>query len=272
MKPTIRVVLLVGALLACTPLPAQAGAPRVTVLAHGFGQPDDLAWGPHGAIYFSDFGNSAVNVLLPNGQRRVVRAGLSAPEGIVVQRDGSLVVAEQGPNSLVRIDPTHGTMRMLATIPNLSTRSGIDGIALDARDGSIIVPDSPSGRILRISPSGKVRVVAGGLGRPVGAIGLDDGSIMVVDEHLNGAFRISPQGTAQQIGGFLSVPDDIVSDGQGGFYITCLGDNTLRHLDRRGVVSLVAAGLRNPQGLLRRSDGALIVSQEDANLIVVVRP
>jgi len=39
--------------------PAPADAARPILLAHGVRPADDLAWGPHGTIYFSDFGNNA---------------------------------------------------------------------------------------------------------------------------------------------------------------------------------------------------------------------
>jgi sugar lactone lactonase YvrE len=270
--PWIVVITLLSLLLASADAPARAATAPVSVLAHGFGAPDDLAWGPHGSIYFSDFGNSSLNRLDPNGHRSVVRAHLAEPEGIVVKPDGSLVVAEQGPNRLLHLDLVHHTTHALATIPNPGGQAGIDGIAYDPRDGSLVVPDSPSGRVLRISGSGRIQTIATGLGRPVGALAMPNGSIVVVDEHLNGAFRIDRSGAVRRIGGFLRVPDDIVGDGHAGFYVTCLGDGTLRHISGSGITTLVAANLRSPQGLLRQSDGTLIVTQETDNLIVAVHP
>jgi sugar lactone lactonase YvrE len=242
------------------------------VFARGFGQPDDLAWGPHGSIYFSDFGNGAVNLLDTHGRRTIVYDGLRGPEGIVVLPDGSLIVAEQVPNRLLRIDPRRHTAHVVAMIPNPSARDGIDGIARDPRSGTLIVPDSPSGRVLRVDLAGHVRVLATGLGRPVGAYIRPDGRIVVVDETLNGAFLLGPHGTIQRLGGYLSVPDDVIGDGHGGLYISCLGDDTIRHLDPNGLATLVAGGLPDPQGLLRRADGTLIVAEESANLMMTVRP
>jgi DNA-binding beta-propeller fold protein YncE len=260
-------------------IPSSAGATaRTTILARGFGEPDDLAWGPHSSIYFVDFGNSALNVLLPNGRRQVLVGHLQEPEGIVVRRDGTLIVAEQGTNQLLHVDLARHTNSVVLTIPNPTSRSGIDGIALDPRDGSIVVPDSPSGRVFRVSLSGRATLtahatlLARGLGRPVGALVQHDGGIIVVDETLNGAFHIDRAGTIRQIGGYLSVPDDVVDDGHGGFYVTCLGDGTVRHVDRAGHTTLVAANIPNPQGLLRRADGTLIVTEEQANLILAIAP
>lgn len=253
------------------PVRAYAAQARLTVLAQGFGKPDDLAWGPHGAIYFSDFGNGAVNRLDPDGHRAVVWAHLDEPEGIVVEPDGSLDVVEQGPNRVDHLDLVHHRLRVLASLPDPGGRLGIDAIARDPRDGSLVIPDSPTGRVLRLLPSGRLRTIATGLGRPVDALVGRDGTILVVDEHLNGAFRIGGDGRWARFGGYLSVPDDIVGDGHGGAYVSCLGDGTIRHLAADGTTQLAAAGLPNPQGLLRRSDGTLIVAQEDADRIVAIR-
>src|SRR5207302_843792 len=113
-------------------------------------------------------------------------------------------------------------------------------------------------------------VLAHGLGRPVGALVQRDGGIIVVDETLRGAFHIDAHGTVRQVGGSLSVPDDVVDDGHGGLYVTCLGDGTVRHVDSSGTTTLVASGFSNPQGLLRRADGTLIVSDETTNLIETI--
>jgi sugar lactone lactonase YvrE len=269
---TIGVVVVCLVLLLTPFASTRATGAGVAVLAHGFGAPDDLAWGPHGSIYFSDFGDDAVNGLDPDGRITVVWQGLRGPEGIVVEPDGSLVVAEQVPNRVLRLNLARHTEHIVGTIPNPSGRLGIDGVARDPGDGSIIVPDSPSGTVLRITASGRVRAIATGLGRPVGALVLPNHSIVVVDEQRNGVFRISPAGDVHQFAGFLSVPDDVVSDGRGGYYISCLGDGTIRHVAADGTTSVVAASLSSPQGLLRRTDGTLIVAEESANRIVALRP
>ena len=262
---------LIALLFALLPLAAYAAPTRPTVLAQGFGKPDDLAWGPHGAIYFSDFGNSAVNRLDPDGRRTVVWAQLDEPEGIVVEPNGSLDVVEQGPNRIDHLDLVHHRLRVLATLPDPRGQLGIDAIARDPRDGSLLIPDSPTGRLLRLLPSGQLRVIATGLGRPVDALPARGGTILVVDEHLNAAFRIAQDGRWTRFGGFLSVPDDIVSDGHGGYDVSCLGDGTIRHIAADGITRLAATGLPNPQGLLRRSDGTLIVAQEDTNRLVALQ-
>jgi sugar lactone lactonase YvrE len=270
-RPYRWLALLTALILTGTIVPAHA-APRVTLLAYGFGEPDDLAWAPHGAIYFSDFGNGSVNLLAPDGTRRVVRAGLGEPEGIVVDPGGTLIVAEQRANRILRFVPAGGPIQVLAILPNTTGQTGIDGIARDPRDGSIIIPDSPHGRLLRLSAHGAASVVATGLGRPVGALVQSDGTILVVDEHRTTAFKISPRSVVTTFGSGLQTPDDIVSDGGTGFYVTCLGDGTVRHLDPLGRVTLVASGFRSPQGLLRRADGTLIVADEVANTIMAVHP
>lgn len=260
------------ALLVMTAAPAQVAPLGPIVVAHGFGAPDDLSWGPHGSVYFSDFGDNAVNRLDPDGHVAVVWRGLRGPEGIVVQPDGSLVVAEQVTNRILHISLARHRQQVLATIPNPGGGLGIDGIARDPGDGSLVVPNAPSGTVLRVAMSGRVTVIATGLGRPVGALVLRNRSIVVVDEQRDAAFHIDASGALHPLGGLLSVPDDVVGDGGTGFYVSSLGDGTLRHIAADGTTTLVAAGLANPQGLLRRADGTLIVAEESANRIVAIHP
>jgi sugar lactone lactonase YvrE len=258
---------------ALQPVPIAAGAAVVRVLAAVPGGPDDLAAGPRGSLYISLIGAGAVVQRTAGGRLRTIAAGLSAPEGIAVEPDGTLVVAEQGRNRLLHVDPLHSFVRPLVSLPNATSRAGVDGIGLDGRDGTLLIPDSPNGRLLRVSLDGRrVSVLAAGLGRPVGVAVARDGAAVVVDETLNGAYRVVPGRAPVRFGGRLSIPDDIVPDGAGGFYVTCLGDSSLRHLSATGATTLVAAGLPNPQGLVRLPNGTLVVAEEDANQLVAMTP
>src|SRR2546426_8056104 len=106
---------------------------------------------------------------------------MSAPEGIVVQADGRILVGEQGRNRVVAIDPKTHAVTQWHAFPNRTGRDGIDGIgpilpSLDSMGNllptaeNVIVPDSPNRVVWPVSSDGKTATqIASGMVRPVGA-------------------------------------------------------------------------------------------------------
>ncbi len=122
----------------------------------------------------------------------------------------------------------------------------MDGIARDPATGDIIVPDSPNGRVLRVSADAKsIRVIATGLVRPAGAAIERDGSIIVADENGNAVPHLRADGRFESLGHFAT-PDDIAIDSAGNIFVASLGDNSIRKIDAHdGAVRLVAM-IQNP--------------------------
>ncbi len=239
------------------------------MLAKGFGGPDDLALMPDGTILFSDIANGTINHIARDGKVTTLLRGLSEPEGIVVLPDGALVVAEQNRNRLVLFRPNSGPPATTwLQLENKTGKPGVDGIARDPATGDILVPDSPNGRVLRVSANAQsVRVIATGLVRPTGAAIEHDGGIVVADEYGNTVQRVRADGRVESLGHFAT-PDDVAIDAAGNIFVASLGDNSIRLIDAHtGAVRLIAT-LRNPQGIVVDADGNLIVAEEGLNRIV----
>jgi len=105
-------------------------------------QPNDLAFGPDGRLYFTDPGffdlegkpdPGRIFALAPDGSGElVVELDHTYPNGIVVESDGSLVWAESYPRRLVRRHPDG----RIVEFPTFSREDAIpDGLAIGA-DGS----------------------------------------------------------------------------------------------------------------------------------------
>jgi sugar lactone lactonase YvrE len=143
-------------------------SPQVIVLAENLPEPDDLVLAPDGSIYISDVTEGTIKQYTPEGQLNLIRSGLSAPEGIAFLPDGSLIIAEQGANRLSHYDLNSKTLTPFLDLPNPTNQLGVDGILWDGTN--LIVPDSPNGTVLEVSPDGKtVRQLTSGLARPTGA-------------------------------------------------------------------------------------------------------
>ncbi len=248
--------------------------PPVIVLAEDLPGPDDLLLAPDGSIYISDVRDGTVKRFTGPGEIMPVVAGLNEPEGMVMLPDGSLVIVEQGKNRLVRYDLA---TKRLTTFMNLDNRTrwpGVDNITLDSRpqnEITIIIPDSPNGRILRVSLDGKtVTEIARGFVRPTGAWVEADGSILVVDEFGLTLKRIRGSGKLELLG-ILPIPDDVVADGAGDIFVITLGDGAIHRMAAFAKThSVLLRGLSNPQGIIFDRDGNLVVTDPGHHRLVKV--
>ncbi len=231
--------------------------PQVILLAENFLEPDDLVLAPDGSIYISDVSEGTIKVYTLDGQLNVLLSGLSAPEGMAFLPDGSLVIAEQGTNRLVRYDFQSKALLPFLDLVNNTNNLGVDGILFDGTN--LIVPDSPNGTVLEVSPDGQtVRQLAAGLVRPTGAWVEPGGNLLIADEYGDAVFRLHPDGVLEKVADF-SIPDDVIADASGNIFVVTLGDDAVHVLTATQDMILLS-GLNNPQGIIFDRGGNLIVT------------
>lgn len=255
-KPTTSPKASVGSspLAAC---PATPAATSPQVLVQNQPAPDDLAFDNDGHLLFSDITRGSVSIVQPDGSVQQLAGGLREPEGIVVQKDGRILVAEQGRNRIVAIDPQSHAVTQWRAFANHTANPGIDGIGpiLPEKDASgqlpptaddVIVPDSPNGVVWEVTPDGKTATpIASGMTRPVGAAIDASGRIFVADE--GGAlWALDP---ARHRFATLPTPDDVLVARDGHIIVNTLGDNAIHVLDAQGHQVSVLRGIAQPQGI-----------------------
>lgn len=249
------------------------------MLYQGAARPDDLALDSSGRLLFSDYTNGTISRLEPNGSVTVLFRGLAGPEGIVPLADGTLVVAEEKTNRIVALK-RGSAPRTLRTMPGSPTlvecHQGTDGIAFDARTRTLVIPDAPTGTVYRLSLDGRtLSTIATGFVHPVGAAVDAQGNVYVADECGGAVTRVTPAGRRTPVAR-VSMPDDVALDGRGNLVVTNVRlvqhDVTRWALDGSGHTTLARSGLAEPQGLLIRPDGRIIVSDDRANVIVQLTP
>ena len=128
-------------------------------------------------MLFSDEIDGTTSRLNADGSVTVLLVDRAGPEGLVVQPDGTIIFAEQDTNRIVSLAPgstTPTVSRVLPETPSTAAcKHGVDGIAFDPTTNTLIVPDSPTGDVYRMSLDGKtLTLLASGIVRPVGA-GID---------------------------------------------------------------------------------------------------
>jgi sugar lactone lactonase YvrE len=243
--------------------------PQVILLEENFLEPDDLVLAPDGSIFISDVTEGTVKQYTQTGMLNVILSGLRAPEGMAFLPDGSLIIAEQGRNRLIRYDfGTHTYVPFLDLVNN-TNNLGVDGIIWDG--SNLIVPDSPNGTVLAVSADGKtVRQLASGLVRPTGTWTEPEGKLLIADEYGNAILRLYPDGTLEKVADF-SIPDDVAEDASGNIFVAALGDNTIHVITAQPKEDLVlVSGLADPQGLIFDLDGNLIVTDSGHHQLLKV--
>lgn len=251
------------------------------VFSRGVGRPDDLAFDLQGRVLFSDFYNGTMSRLNSDGSVTVLLRGLAGPEGLIVLSDGTMIIAEQNTNRILTLAPGTTTPTVLRTLPSTQSASncdkhGVDGIAFDATTNTIIVPDSPTGNVYRMSLDGKtLTLLASNIPRPVGAAVDAQGNIYVADECGGALYRISTTGTITRTGGF-GMLDDVAFDPRGNVLVIDLlpAIHALIRIDAATGKrqTLASRGFIEPQGLLVGSNDTIYVSDDYADIIVEYVP
>lgn len=188
-----------------------------------FGETFGLVVSPKGVIYVSDGQKGVIWQIATDGKATPLTEHLGTPSGIALATDGTLIVADSGAHTILKIDPANGESKILAGGPNQSGFA--DGDAASARfnapvgvavgpDGTVFVADTYNDRIRAIDKSGTVRTVAGG-----DTPGFADGDAQTSRFDTPGGIAVAPDGAL------------IVAD---------TGNRRIRRVDANDSVSTVA--------------------------------
>ena len=142
----------------------ELGGRKITDVAAG-----PIAAAAQGDLYFAE--QTRVGRIGRSGDVETLATDVAAPHGLVVRRDGSLVVSDSGNGRLLRIDAMTGATTLIAS----GLRSPLG--AIEAADGSLLVVEHDAGRLLRVGDG----IVADSLKRPYALTQAPDGSLYVVE-------------------------------------------------------------------------------------------
>ena len=267
-----------------TPTPRPTPSPTRTptdhysarLLLQGSQRPDDLTFDLQGRPLLSDSDAGTVSRLNADGSVTILLRGLAGPEGLVVVSNGTLLIAEQRTNRILAVAPGATSPTVLRDLPGTTSgarcKAGVDGLALDQTTNTVIVPDSPTGEIYRMTVDGRTLTrIASGIVRPLGASVDGQGTVYVADECGGAVVRITPAGAVTRIGGF-SMPDEVAFDPHGRLLVIDLGPSVhaLIRIDLQTGqrATLTADGFIEPQGLAVDAHGDVFVADDASNRIV----
>lgn len=156
---------------------------------NGFDRPYDIARGPGGRLYLSEFRGGRVSVLDSRGnwlsyigQKGLQDGMLVGPQNITVDEDGYLYVADYGKREISKFDPSGAFIlsfgRKSALFPGFLSPTGIA-----AGYGKIYAADNAAKAIYMFDPNGSYlgKLAAEGLKGPEGMRFLQDGNLLAAD-------------------------------------------------------------------------------------------
>ena len=243
---------------------AAVDATQLQQVHHFTTSPDDIAVDAAGRLWVTERDANQLVGLSADGSAVTTQPAAGGPEGVAV--DGSTIyVAEQNLNAIAVVAPRP---RMLVTFPNRTANLGVDGIAIDAANGRLLVPDSPTGQLLAVSLTGSSvpQLIAGNLGRPVDAVVDSAADIIVASESSPGLTVLGANGSRRSLGHFADL-DEVVAYA-GLLYVTELDRHDVVAVDPNSGASVaIAINLPAPQGLAVTATGILEIVDATTNTL-----
>jgi sugar lactone lactonase YvrE len=301
----VTAVLLLGAALAWWQWPADPIPPlqrdwRAVVSVIGgnaFVEPHGVAVAPGGAIYVADgVGGNRVHrievdgTIVPfAGRERGFADGTAAaarfdtPSAVVVDRDGTVFVADTGNNAIRRLT-SDGQVSTLTTALN-----GPMGLAIDS-GGRLLVADTYNDRIVSVDRDGTITplMLTAALDTPTALAADSAGTLYIADTGNNVVHVVTTAGTvttidAAVIGGWRH-PLGVAIDSAGTLYVTDDTSRVTEVLPGAPLSARVVAGsspgfrngfgdeaqFRRPAGLIAIAPGRLVVADAGNGLLRTV--
>jgi len=206
-------------------------------VASGFQFTEGPVWHPEGFLIFSDIpANRIVKWTAPD-KTETFREPSGNSNGLTFDRQGRLIACEHGNRRVSRTEPDGKVVTLADKYEGKRLNSPNDAVVKS--DGSIYFTDPPYGiqthqkelpfnGVFRITPDGKLTLLAGDFERPNGiALSPDEKKLYVADTargHIR-VFDVQPDGTCKGGGEFVKVPgpDGMKVDTKGNLYVTSVG-------------------------------------------------
>ena len=262
---------------------------------------EDFAFGKNGELLVTDASHAYVQAFDTKTGKFIARFGgkgddeasLEKPEGIDVDEEGNIFVADYASSFVKKYDPSY---KWLLTFSGYGSKPGqtMKSEFMDIRDGKLYVPDAGNHRVNVFALDGKPLFDFGGPGNEPGkfnnpeAAKFDSSGRLFVSDLKNDRIQVfDPEGKLLSLfgrsgegSGEFRAPAGLAFDRDDNLYVTEIGNSRVQVFDKAGKFLTMwgrkgsAAGeFSNPHGIIiDRGTGYVYVADTSNNRVPVFKP
>lgn len=206
-----------------------AGAPAHSLL-------EGPSFDRNGDLYCVDIPNGRILKVSPKGEFSVVAQYDGWPNGLKIHQDGRIFIADYK-HGIMILDPHNGRVEPYCVRYGVERFKGINDLFF-AANGDLYFTDQGatglhdhSGRLFRITGTGKIECILSGIPSPNGLVmNLDETAILLGVTRSNCIWKVPflRDGTVTKVGNFVQLsggggPDGLALDTEGGLIIAHVG-------------------------------------------------
>ena len=210
--------------------------------------------------------------LLPN-EKVLIAAGYSNVNDHGMAIASAEIYTEIGATLFVSA-PNIGTIYKIlpeATQTTFSQVGGPRGLAFDS-GGNLLVGDSTTGSIIRITPAGVQSTFASGLTTPHSLVFDSSGNLFVADIGTNAIYKFTSTGVQSTFASNLNRPAGLAFDSAGNLYESEGNGSSILKFTPEGAQSTFGTGVNQPAGLCFDSQGFLYEADQGTNRVLKFAP
>lgn len=228
-----------------------------------------IAVASDGSVWVSSKTQGQVLHLSSTGAK-LVTFNASSPTGLVLLPNGDVLIAEQGPDLIVELNPSTLSVTTFLQLTPDPPHPQVSGLGLDAATQVVLVPDTAQSRILTVPITGGTpSVLVSGIGTPADAKAGPGGVIEVAQAAGSGVLTVPPGGgnpikfaRPQGLLG-LAVKDLLI-------YVTQPSTHSVIVLNpATGHTATLVNGIDSPVGLAVSSDGHMLIANSMSGTVAI---
>lgn len=227
------------------------------LVSGGLANPQGMVVNSQGVVFIANRSENTISKYV-DGKLSTYITGINQPYGMAVDGQDNLFVTSYTDNSLIKI-AVDGTQAIITNQLSSPYDVKIDG------NGNFIVSNNNTSEIVRVTPQGVITVIAGPtIYRPAAAVYDSSDNLYVANASRSNIVKISPDYKTDVVASNISAKQIMMADDGG---LDVLEYNKIKHISPTGEVSTFTSGISSAYSFVKAPDGNGYLVSETASRI-----